>query len=258
MDKSSGSKTYPRRSSPPPALIMAAGRGNRLLPLTHDRPKCLLEVGPATILDYQLQALRAAGVERIEIVVGHGEGLVRQTCAGLAGDGVTFSLNEYYATTSSLYSFGCVRTVPDERGFLILNSDVLFHPTLLRRLIDDPREQVLLADFTGSLGEEEMKIIVDNDYRITAISKALDPPAAQAENVGVLKVGQAAAGRMLELARRPGQVEGLCWIPDAIQALVEEFDFFALPTAGLPWIEIDYAHDLKRAREKVWPLLVKQ
>ena len=217
-----------RSTLTPPALIMAAGRGNRLLPLTHDRPKCLVQIAEETMIELQLRALRAAGVERIEIVTGHGDALVRQACAAFAGDGVTFSLNEYFDTTSSLFSLGCVRTEPGEEGVLILNSDVLFHPDLLRRLIDDPRPQVLLADFTGSMGEEEMKICVDPDTRITAISKALDPTLAQAENLGVLKVGREAARRMLELARAPGGGEGLCWIPDAIHALREEFDFHTL------------------------------
>ena len=249
----------PRSKPIPPALIMAAGRGNRLLPLTHDRPKCMLEVGPAPILLHQIQALKAAGVERIEIVTGHGEGLVRQGCVAFSGNGLYFSNNDHYETTTSLYSFGCTRTRPGDEGFLILNSDVLFHPDLLLRLIDDPREQVLLADFSGRLGEEEMKICVNGDSRITAISKSLDPAEAQAENLGVLKVGRRAAERMLELARTSEEPEalitGLCWIPDAINALVSEFEFFALPIGGLPWIEIDYQHDLKRAREQVWPAL---
>ena len=244
----------------PPAMIMAAGRGNRLLPLTHDRPKCLVEVGGETLLAYQVRALRAAGVERIEIVTGHGAALVERACEPiLAADPalqITFTMNELYETTSSLYSFGCLASKPDPAGFLVLNSDVLFHPNLLRRLIDDPREQVLLSDFGGKLGEEEMKITIDTDYRITAISKTLDPTLAQAENLGVLKVGRYAALRMLELARDPrAHDEGLCWIPDAINALRDEIEFHALSTAGLPWIEIDYHHDLKRAREKVWPTL---
>lgn len=246
-----------RSVSPPPALILAAGRGNRLLPLTKDRPKCLLEVGPATILDHQIRALKGAGIERIEIVTGHGDEILRELCAGYAGDGVSFTKNEHFETTSSLYSFGCVRTEPGPAGVLILNSDVVFHPGLLRRLIDDPREQVLLADFTGSLGEEEMKICIDNEHLITAISKSLDPMLAQAENLGVLKVGQGAARRMLELARNPNLTDDLCWIPDSIQALCCEYDFFALSTGGMPWIEIDYQHDLKRAREDVWPLIAK-
>lgn len=242
-----GSTTYP------PALILAAGRGNRLLPLTKDRPKCLLEVGGEPVLIHQLRALRLAGVRRFEIVTGHGEAIVRSLCETLAGDGLTFSHNAHYATTSSLFSLGCARTEPGPEGVLILNSDVLFHPALARRLLEDRRPQVLLADTASHLGEEEMKIQMDADCLITAISKSIDPTTAQAENLGVLKVGPEAARAMLALARDPEASADMAWVPDCIHALRHDFQWHALPTAGLPWIEIDYQHDLRRARAEVWP-----
>jgi choline kinase len=234
---------------------MAAGRGNRLLPLTHDRPKCLVEVGNEPIVLHVLRSLRAAGVPRVELVIGHGAELVKEVVQAAGFTDVTFALNEHFATTSSLFSLGCTHTVPGPEGLLLLNSDVLFHPELIQKLLGDPRTNVLLAEFNGVLGEEEMKITVDADHRITGISKTIDPTLAQAENLGVLKVGQFAAEAMLKLARQPqlGEEEGLCWVPDAIHALRDELDFFALTTGGLPWIEIDYHHDLKRARNEVWP-----
>jgi choline kinase len=238
------------------ALILAAGRGNRLLPLTHDRPKCLLEVGPEPILLHQIRSLQAAGIKQIEIITGHGESFVRGACAGL--EGIAFTHNEHYATTNSLESLGCATTLPGDEGTLILNSDVMFHPQLLARLLEDPRDQVLLADFSGALGEEEMKIQIDTDQRITAISKKLDPKEAQAENLGVLKVGPVAAKHMLEVARTPNELNGLRWVPDSIQYLHEEIPFYTLSTADLPWIEIDYHHDLKRAREVIWPKIPKE
>ena len=138
---------------------------------------------------------------------------------------------------------------------MILNSDVLFHPALAQRLLDDRRPQVLLADTASHLGEEEMKIQMDTDCRIKAISKSIDPMTAQAENLGVLKAGQEAARAMLALARNPQASADMAWVPDAIHALRHEFDWHGLPTAGLPWIEIDYEHDLRRARAEVWPNL---
>jgi choline kinase len=144
---------------------------------------------------------------------------------------------------------------PSDAGLLIMNSDVLFHPLLLQRLLADKRENVLLADFASGMGEEEMKIRIDTDYRITAISKLIDPVDAQAENLGVLKVGPEAGRCILELARVPQEQNQLCWIPDAINYVLPDMDFFALNTGGLPWIEIDYHHDLQRAREHILPAI---
>ena len=243
---------------PPPAVLLAAGRGNRLLPLTKDRPKCLLEVGGDPILIHQIRSLRAADVPHIEIVTGHGDALVRKLCASLDGAAVMFAHNAAYATTSSLDSLGCANTDPSDRGLLILNTDVLFAPRLLDRLLQDPREQVLLTDMACGLGEEEMKICTDADDRITAIGKTLDPLVAQGENLGVLKVGPHAAGRMLEIARMPDVSRDLKWVPDAIGLLLDEMPFYTLSTGDIPWIEIDYRHDLKRAREEIWPRIEKE
>jgi 5-formyltetrahydrofolate cyclo-ligase len=224
-------------------VILAAGRGNRLLPLTADRPKCMLKVGDRPILLHQIATLEAVGVRRIEVVIGHGAALVEAACRTLDGERLRFARNEHFDTTTSLWSLGCTTLEPGPEGLMILNSDVLLAPALAARLLADRREQVLLADFGGLLGEEEMKIRADADGRIRAISKALDPATAQAENLGVLKVGREAAVRMLALARDPdSDRRGLCWVPDAIQQLLGEIPFYALSTGGLPWIEIDYAH----------------
>jgi choline kinase len=256
--------------SHPPAVILAAGRGNRLLPLTADRPKCMLEIGGRPIVLHQIDALLAAGVERIEIVTGHGAPLVERTCrsafAGPVADGLRFAHNADYDTTTSLWSLGCTTWPVDPGGLLILNSDVLFDAALIGLLLADPREQVLLAEFSVALGEEEMKIQTEGGQatgrtgdRIRAISKTLDPPSAHAENLGVLKVGPVAGARMLEAARDPAaHHHGLCWVPDAIHRLLDEIPFHALATGGLPWIEIDYEHDLARARDEVWPRIARR
>ena len=235
----------------PTAVILAAGRGNRLLPLTRDRPKCLLEVGPCTILEHQLRALGALGVASIQIVTGHCEQKVRAVCDGLA----TYAHNIDHATTNSLDSLGCTTVDVGPGGLVIMNSDVLFHPDLMGRLLADERENVLLADFDSELGEEEMKINVDDRNRIVEISKNLDPRAAHAENLGIVRLGPDAAGRFLQLARTRGATPNILWVPDAIHHLRNEIEFYALATDKLPWIEIDYPHDLERARQSVYPLM---
>lgn len=239
------------------AVIMAAGRGNRLLPLTHDRPKCLLEVGGEAILTYQIRACAACGVRRIQIVTGHGRELVERACEGVFEGELSFSHNADFDHTNSLFSLGCTTLDPGPGGLLILNSDVLFHRGQLAALIGDPRENVLLAAFGGALGEEEMKIQAGASGRIKAISKQMAPGAGQAENLGILKVAPQTTRRMFELARTPGGVEGLCWAPDAIHYLKDEIEFYALPAETWPWIEIDYLHDLERARSEVWPRILK-
>ncbi len=238
-----------RSLHPPPAVILAAGRGNRLLPLTEDRPKCLMEVGGKTLLDHQTRALKLSGIEDIQVVTGHGEKKVHESANGF----VSYAHNAEFDTTNSFDSLGCSTLEVGESGLLILNSDVLFHPELIRRLLDDPRPNVLLADFRDGMGEEEMKIVVDSEKRVTHISKTIDPHAANAENLGVLKLGSKAARRMLDLSRSRDRDPRIRLVPDGIHFLREEMAFYALPIGDAPWTEIDYPHDLTRAEREVYP-----
>src|SRR5690606_4022853 len=98
------------------------------------------------------------------------------------------------------------------------------------------------------LAEEEMKIAVDEQGRITAISKSMNPGEAHAENLGVLRLGFEAAARMLQLARF-GRLRdpAIAWVPDCIHFLRHEFVFRAVSVSGLPWTEIDFEEDLLRA-----------
>lgn len=236
----------------PAALILAAGRGSRLKDFTRDRPKCLLEIGNRTIIEHQIRALNLSGVSQIQVITGYRDDLVVEICA----DRVTYAHNADYDTTNSFDSFGRATITPPPGGLLVLNSDVIFHPGLIRRLIGDPGENVLLADFRSSLADEEMKIAVDADNRILAISKSMDPAQAQAENLGVLRLGPEAANRMLELSRRDGRPgANIAWVPDGIHYLRHEFVFRALSVTGLPWTEIDFPEDLMRARNEIYPLI---
>lgn len=237
------------------AIIMAAGRGNRLLPLTLDCPKCLLEVGGAPILIHQLRCCEICGVERVQIITGHGQAAVHEVCEQSFSGKLEFRHNADFDTTNSLYSLGCAELEPHGEGVMLMNSDVLFHPDLMRNLLDDSRPNVLLADFCDDMGEEEMKICTGKDGKIEAISKAIAPSEGQAENLGVLKVSNEVLAAMFELARPPKPAEGLCWVPDAIHHLRLRFDFYALGIGELPWIEIDYRHDLDRACSEIWPLI---
>ncbi len=236
----------------PAALILAAGRGSRLKEYTRDRPKCLLEIGEHTIIEHQIQALKLAGISTIQVITGYGADLVRSVC----GNAVTYAHNEHYDSTNSFDSFGCTSLSPGSHGFLVLNSDVLFPPALVRRLLASPRENALLADFEAELGVEEMKIAVDAHDRIVAISKSMNPNEAQAENLGVLRLGPTAAEAMLRLSRE-GELSGsrMAWLPDGIHHLREDLPFHAISAEGFRWTEIDFEEDLLRARDEIYPLI---
>ena len=241
----------PGAEKPKRAIILAAGGGGRLRPLTDDRPKGLLEVAGRAIVEHQIACLRWAGMEEIALVTGHGADKVRERL----GDAVTYYHNDRYRETNSLYSAWVARAF-GRRGCLILNSDVLFSPRLLERLLSAPHGDGLLIDLRADLGEEEMKMMVDGDGRVRQISKNLDPAQADGENVGIVRLSRMGAERFFEVGdRMTREHEWNHWVPFAVDQICASHPFFAVSTGDIPWIEIDYLHDLKRARESVFPLI---
>ncbi|HXE76592.1 MAG TPA: phosphocholine cytidylyltransferase family protein [Candidatus Xenobia bacterium] len=235
----------------PVAIILAAGRGGRLGPLTADRPKCLLEVGGRSLLDHQLDALRSQGVELVVVVAGYRADAVEADLAGRA----TVLLNPRHAETNSLYSLWLARQYAED-GFVLLNADVLFDPEILQRVLASPHSEALAVERRERFDAEEMKVELEGE-RIRALSKSLPPERAQAENVGVLKFSAAGAralfDKMEELLAAGAEKQ---FAPYGFNALAAERPLYATPIDGLPWIEIDFVEDLLRAREEIWPAIL--
>jgi choline kinase len=235
------------------AVILAAGRGGRLRGVVGDKPKCLARIGDLSLLERQIRSLRAAGIHQITVITGFGAGTVRRVC----GPGVDFVHNPRFAATNSLYSLWLARELLAD-GFLVLNSDVLFHPRLLTDLLEARYEDALLVCARGDqpdYSDEEMKVSV-RDGLVTAIDKALSPAEADGENLGIAKFG--AAGAALLVA----EVEALvasgaitAWLPRAFASFCQRRPLHVVESGDYPWIEIDFPEDYWRACSEVLPAI---
>ena len=233
------------------AIILAAGKGTRLDGAAV-KPKCLVEVGGLTLLQRQIDTLRSFDINEIVVVVGFGADSIREACEG----GVNFVENNRFAETSSLYSLWLAQEHLQD-GFVVLNSDVLFHPQLLADLLESSRENALLLSdaATAPLGDEEMKVKV-KDGRVVHISKDMDPLEADGENVGIVKFSATGARLLVDYMNKliaAGAVKD--WAPRAFLEFAREQPLYAISTRGLPWIEIDFPEDYRRAVAEVYPLM---
>ncbi|MCI0816522.1 MAG: phosphocholine cytidylyltransferase family protein, partial [Chloroflexi bacterium] len=128
------------------AVILAAGQGTRLRPLTDHRPKCLVEVEGQPILRYQLEALCEVGVRECIVVVGHRAAQVRSAFGSrFLGLSITYVENEVFETTNNIYSLWLARR-EITGDMLLLEGDLLFEPALLMDLLDSPYENVAVVD----------------------------------------------------------------------------------------------------------------
>jgi choline kinase len=215
-------------------------------------PKCLVTVGGETLLSRNVNILRAAGVDDVTIVVGCAADTVRRTVPD-----VTFVENTIFAETNSLYSLWLSRQHLTD-GFVVMNCDVLLHPQLVADLLTAHYEDALLLAYRDdgvAFGDEEMKVRV-RCGRVTDISKTMAPDDADGENLGVAKFGPAGARLLMEEADRlitAGDVKA--WVPRAFKAFAARRPLHVIGTRGLPWTEIDFPEDYRRAVEVVLPAI---
>ena len=231
------------------AIILAAGKGTRLDGAAV-KPKCLVEIGGSTLLHRQIDTLRSLNVTEIVVVVGFGADSIREEC----DDAISFVENAKFAETSSLYSLWLAREHLTD-GFVVLNSDVLFHPQMLCDLLESDHDNALLLSDTdpGPLSDEEMKVKVQ-DQLVLDISKEMDPLDADGENVGIVKFGASGARLLVEyMDALIGSGELKHWAPRAFLEFARHHPLHALSTRGLPWIEIDFPEDYQRAVNEVLP-----
>lgn len=234
-------------------VILAAGAGTRFNGgAVH--PKCLATFDGWPLIELQMRALRACGIDDIAVVVGFEADRVREAC----GAGVRFIENARFAETNSLYSLWLARRVL-EGGFVVMNCDVLFPPALLTDLVTAGHANALLVSFPQRgdppFGDEEMKVRVRRG-RIVSISKNLSLRETDGENVGIGKFSASGARRLIGLMNRivsSGSVRD--WAPRAFEAFAREDALYAVGTRGLPWTEIDTPADYVHALTQVFPAI---
>jgi choline kinase len=234
-------------------IILAAGKGSRLNGTIGDKPKCLLRVGGRTLIERQVEALRAVGINDIVMVVGCQAEAVRRTC----GQRITYIENTRYAQTNSLYSLWLARPLLYD-GFVVMNCDVLFHPQMLSDLVTSRHDDALLIayqDDNAPMGDEEMKIKVRRG-RVVDIAKTLAPEDADGENVGIVKFSADGAALLTSLMDKRVAAGGLRdWAPRAFADFAQVRPLFTVGTRAYPWTEIDFPEDYERAVREVLPAI---
>jgi choline kinase len=234
------------------AIILAAGKGSRLEPVSGESVKCLVELGGMTLIERQFSYLRACGITQIAVVVGFQAERIRRTC----GPNVEYVENPIFAETNSLYSLWLARHLFGD-GFVVMNSDVFFHPQLLRDLLTAQHQDAVLVSWRDhtKYGDEEMKVKVRGG-QLLDISKTMDPNEADGENVGMVKFS-ATGARVLanELDKLIAEGAKKSWAPRAFLEFSKTRPLHAVSTRGFPWIEIDFPDDLRRAQEEILPLI---
>jgi choline kinase len=236
------------------AIILAAGTASRLRPLTDSTPKCLLKIGGRSLLQRSIDALTANGISEIVIVTGYLheqiESFVDQQYPSLR---VTYIYNKEYSTTNNIYSLWLARPEADGEDVLLLDSDLLYDPAILSRVMASSHSNVLTLT-KHPLGEEEMKVVTDDQDSILEISKTCNPALAAGESLGIERMSKSYTTALYrELAIMIGQ-EGLSNIfyERAFERLIPHgHTFRVLDVSDLFSCELDTVEDFENASQRI-------
>ena len=167
------------------AVVLAAGIGSRLRPLTADRPKPCVTVGSRPILAHQLHAYADAGIVEVVVVAGYLADDVRELCSTVAADRpeleITVIENDAYDETNNMYSLSLAREVVAGEAFCLSNGDVVFDSRIAAALAAEP-ESAIACD-SSTYDDESMKITLDSRDRVEHIAKDVHEREADATSI---------------------------------------------------------------------------
>lgn len=246
------------------AIILAAGRGNRLADFNPDgRPKCLLEFGGRSLLARQLEILYNLGIRQVSLVVGYEADLIIEHVGTLTTrPEVAFVYNPAFTKGSVLSLLAAKQAVTNSEPVLILDADVLFHPGIMQILIESSHQNCFLIDQDFAAGDEPVKIAISKG-RMVEFRKTL-PSTLEfdtlGESVGFFKFDGNIAVKVIQLCDEY-RSEGLLGAPheealrDILLALPAAFAYEDV--SGLPWIEINSPDDVEQAIKQFLPEIRK-
>ena len=235
------------------AIILAAGQGRRLKPLTERIPKCCLLLDGKSMLEWQIEALAANEVEEIVVVTGFGRRAVDDVISHIQDIPVRTLYNPFYSQSDNLATCWVARTEMTE-SFLLINGDTMFEFALLQRLLGNTNAYpiTLATDQKSQYDEDDMKIIADQE-RLLRVGKRLDPEHVNGESIGMVVFNQTGADAFVhQVEQLMSGPEGLAsWYLSAIDDLAQAEQVGICSINGHSWCEVDDLDDLAFAQNAV-------
>lgn len=239
------------------AVILVAGIGSRLRPITDDRPKALVDLGGETILARAVRLLVSYGVRKIVLATGYREDAVKTAMQGVSAPvSVEYCRNPEFDRTQNSVSLALCRAAVGTDAFFKLDGDVVFQRQVLDRLDASSAALSVAVDAGRMLDAEAMKVTLSKAAatQISAFGKGIPLSQSAGESIGIERISSSFSASLfnaLDAAIAAGDT-GL-YYEDVYSRLIAagSLQAEAVPVADLPWTEVDDFADLERARELV-------
>lgn len=228
------------------AIILAAGLGTRLRPITDRVPKCMVPVNGKPIIDKQIENLLNNGIQDIIVVSGYKSDILEEHLSKY--DNVTIVNNDRYDETNNMYSLYLALQYIGNVDFLLMNSDVYFDENIIEGLISSKIPNQIACELDNYM-EESMKVTLKNNY-ISHISKAINEEEYYAVSIDVYKISNTAGAILLQEIIQTIEIDKNenAWTEVALDSIFSKVEFSPYVISGR-WFEIDNHVDLKKAEK---------
>jgi histidinol-phosphate/aromatic aminotransferase/cobyric acid decarboxylase-like protein/choline kinase len=156
------------------AIILAAGMGRRLGPITEDKPKAMVEVNGKALIERMFESLKLAGIRRVIIVTGHRAATLKDFATKRNhGLEIIFVDNSQYETTNNIYSLWLARHYLESSDTLLLESDIIFEPEIIDEVVNNPNPNLAIVARFEPWMDGTVTILDANDNIIDMLPKSL-------------------------------------------------------------------------------------
>ena len=231
------------------AIILSAGQGKRLFPLTRKLPKCLVDIRGRSILEWQIEVLRFCGIESIIVVTG----FMHEKVEGIltsrySSKHIQALYNPEFAKADNLFSCWKASKQMTE-DFILLNGDTLFEPDVLKKLLSMASGDITITiNRKDRYDADDMKVMIQSD-RLVRVGKDLDAHMVNGESIGLSFFKQKGPyifkKALDEAVKESGAAKR--WYLSVIDKLAQKGLVHVVDISGLAWCEIDFPRDLKSA-----------
>lgn len=230
------------------AVILAAGMGKRLMPLTKDRPKTLLKLNKVSILEQIISKCIYNQIKQYLVVFGYNGAKILEECNKLQEK---YSIqikcieNEHYSRTNTACSLNlAINEINDD--FIIINGDNVFDREIIANLLESKYSAMVIDNFKD-LNAESFKININNGI-IRSIGKEIDIKTSSGEFIGISKVTKEDIPELKLILFKLINSDLHNYYDLAFKSLSEKSNVEFIYTNGLKWTEIDDLDDWKNAK----------
>ena len=239
------------------AIILSAGRGTRMMPLTKNTPKCLLPLeNGSTVLESQLESIiKSKKFDEIILVIGY---LAHQVEAKIRPYKKQIKIktiyNPFYDSANNLISLWCAHHEMHS-DFIIINGDNIFHESVIEKVFENKKDGIYVTiDKLDNYTEDDMKVQI-KDNKIIYINKKIAVKNANGESIGMILIKgshevNSCREALLEIVKEE-DAKNIFWLEVFNRLAAKKVSLFTTIISNEDWCEVDFHSDLKILKKRI-------